>query len=68
MSIIVQYNNYKDEFKLKDLSLEAKAIDDEYCLSFAFKGEFKLHLILNGEKAETTNENGKYLFVNLKDK
>ena len=34
------YNNYKDEFKLTNGCVNSKAIDDEYCLSFSFKGNF----------------------------
>jgi hypothetical protein len=47
MSIIVHYNNYKDEFPLTNGCLSFKQIIDEYCLSIAFKGNFQLNLSLH---------------------
>jgi hypothetical protein len=43
---VVAYNHYKSEFKIDDDGAMAWAdIDEEYCISFVFKGEIQVALV-----------------------
>ncbi len=59
---IIQYNHYKKEFPIKNGELCSAAINEEYCLGYVFKGDFKLEL-----KEKRTNEDGTTSMVAVKD-
>ena len=40
----VKYNHYDKEFMVNDGLLNWESIDDEFCISFAFKGDWIPHL------------------------
>ena len=54
---VVAYNHYKGEFKIDDSGALAWAdIDEEYCISFVFNGEFSVALVTDqGEVIQVTD-------------
>ncbi|KAK3288826.1 hypothetical protein CYMTET_3706 [Cymbomonas tetramitiformis] len=49
----VKYNHYNQEFKVIDGNLKWEDIDEEYCISFAFQGNFgKKLLSADGDEME----------------
>jgi len=47
-AVRVRYSHYNKEFPIKDGVLEFADIDDQYCISFAFKGEWTASLTAPG--------------------
>lgn len=44
--VIVKYSHYKDKFPIVDGVLRESDIDDQYCLSSVFKGDYKFQIRL----------------------
>ena len=42
--VTVKYNHYKEKFPILDGVLREDCIDEQYCLSYAFKGSYQLLL------------------------
>ncbi len=42
--VTVKYNHYKEKFHIVDGVLMEADIDEQYCLSFVFKGDYHLHI------------------------
>ena len=42
--VTVKYNHYKEKFPILDGILQEADIDEQYCLSFVFKGDYHLHI------------------------
>lgn len=53
--VVVRYSHYKDKFSIKNGVLLEKDVDEQYCLSFVFKGEYKLILKSNDKNAIMKN-------------
>lgn len=54
----IRYSHYKEKFKIVDGVLLEKSIDEQYCLSFVFKGEYKMILKSNDKSVEINKING----------
>jgi hypothetical protein len=44
----VKYSHYKEKFPVVDGVLMEKVVDEQYCLSYVFKGNFKFLLRKEG--------------------
>jgi hypothetical protein len=53
--VIVRFNHYKDSFPTLDGALKAADIAERYSFSFAYKGNYKLHLYRFADNASMTN-------------
>ena len=42
--VTVKYNHYKEKFPIVDGVLLEELINEQYCLSYAFKGDYQMHL------------------------
>jgi hypothetical protein len=42
--VMVKYNHYKEKFLVTDGVLKEEDIDEQYCLSFVFKGNYALQI------------------------
>ena len=53
--VAVKFNHYNKKFEVYNGVLRWSAIDDEYCLSFVYKGNFtrELHIILSSNPTDT---------------
>ncbi|CAD8131446.1 unnamed protein product [Paramecium pentaurelia] len=73
--VTVKYSHYNEKFPIKDGQLLAKAIDEKYCLSFVFQGQYKLILKSEDKKKifEFSRggwdgcENGKTYYVEVEE-
>ena len=45
----VRYNHYKEEFDVVDGVLDFEEVDEQYCISYVFKGDWKAKLIGQGQ-------------------
>ena len=48
--VVVRYNHYNKDFAVVDGKLNWEHVDDEYAISFVFKGEWTCHLSCGDEK------------------
>ena len=44
-SVRVRYNHYNQQFKLMDGALQWSDVDEDYCISYVFKGTFRPRLL-----------------------
>jgi hypothetical protein len=65
-SVKVIFNHYNQSFPIQDGILDAGLVDDKYCFSFAYKGDFQLEL-RNSETQEMIPQPSRFLFHGLKD-
>ena len=56
--ITIRYSHYKSKFECRDGVVKWSDIDAEYSISFVFKGEFKRHILCNGERLGEAKEKG----------
>jgi hypothetical protein len=47
--VVVKYSHYKEKFPIEDGILKEKTIDDQYCLSYVFKGNFNFLLRMEND-------------------
>jgi hypothetical protein len=60
------FNHYNQSFPIKDGVLDGNVVDDKYCFSFAYKGNFQLEL-RHSETQELIPQPSRFLFQGLKD-
>ena len=52
-SVVVKYNHYKEQFQIVDGVLKEDDILEQYCLSYAFSGDFQINLRVEKDKERT---------------
>lgn len=52
----MRYNHYNEEFDVVDGKLDFEEVDEKYCISFVFKGNWKARL--RGGEGETIEPDG----------
>ena len=48
--MVVKYNHYKEQFQIVDGVLKEDDILEQYCLSYAFSGDFQINLRVEKDK------------------
>lgn len=56
--VTVRYSHYKDKFSILDGVLMEQAVDQQYCLSFVFKGNYQFQLRLESDKQHYLSKAG----------
>ena len=63
---IVKYSHYTDNFQVINGKILMEEIDEKYCISIVFLGDYKLHL-KNNKKEFLSEDLGKKCFINCKN-